>query len=106
MIIALRESGLMVNHQVPITVWFREQEVGEFRADLLVENNVMVELKSVRALEPTHESQLLHYLKSPEVEVGLLLNFGTKPQFRRLVFDNARKKIRENPRKSVAEVVA
>ncbi len=106
MIIALQESGLTVNHQVPITVWFREQEVGEFRADLLVENNVMVELKSVRGLEPTHEAQLFHYLKSTEVEVGLLLNFGTKPQFRRLVFDNARKKIRANPRKSVAEVVA
>src|SRR5277367_2373964 len=106
MIIALQESGLTVNHQVPITVWFREQEVGEFRADLLVENNVMVELKSVRGLETTHEAQLLHYLKSTEVEVGLLLNFGTKPQFRRLIFDNGRKKIRENPWKSVAGVSA
>jgi GxxExxY protein len=106
MVIALRESGLMVNHQVPITVWFREQQVGEFRADLLVENDVLVELKSVRVLEPAHEVQLLHYLKSTEVEVSLLINFGVKPQFRRLVFDNTRKKIRENPSTSVAKAVA
>jgi GxxExxY protein len=106
MVIALRESGLMVNHQVPITVWFREQQVGEFRADLLIENNVLVELKSVRVLEPAHDAQLLHYLKSTEVEVGLLLNFGLKPQFRRLVFDTTRKKIRENPCKSAAKEVA
>jgi GxxExxY protein len=106
MVIALRESGLTVNHQVPITVWFREQQVGEFRADLLVENNVLVELKSVRVLELAHEAQLLHYLKSTEVEVGLLINFGVKPQFRRVVFDNTRKKIRENPCTSVAKAVA
>jgi GxxExxY protein len=106
MAIALRESGLMVHHQVPITVWFREQAVGDFRADLLVENNVLVELKSVRTLEPVQDAQLLHYLKSTEIEVGLLLNFGLNPRFRRLVFDNARKKIRENPGESVAKAVA
>ena len=106
MVVALRESGLMVNHQVPITVWFREQQVGEFRADLLVENNVLIELKSVRVSEPAHDAQLLHYLESTEVEVGFLLNFGIKPQFRRLVFDNTRRKIRENPCKSVAKAVA
>ena len=106
MVIALRESGLMVHHQVPITVWFREQAVGDFRADLLVENNVLVELKSVRTLEPVQDAQLLHYLKSTEIEVGLLLNFGLNPRFRRLVFDNARKKIRENPGESVAKAVA
>jgi GxxExxY protein len=106
MVIVVRESGLMVNHQVPITMWFREQQVGEFRADLLVENNVLVELKSVRALEPAHHAQLLHYLKSTEIEVGLLLNFGIKPQFRRPLLDNARKKIGENPCESVAKAVA
>jgi GxxExxY protein len=104
MVIALRESGLMLN-QVPITVWFREQ-VGDFRADLVVENNVLVELKSVRVLESAHGAQLLHYLKSTEVEVGRLLNFGDNPQFRRLVFDNTRKKIGENPCKPVAKAVA
>jgi hypothetical protein len=65
-----------------------------------------VELKSVRTLEPVQDAQLLHYLKSTEIEVGLLLNFGLNPRFRRLVFDNARKKIRENPGESVAKAVA
>jgi len=104
--IALREAGLKVSRQLPIPVWFRGHTVGEFRADLLVENNVLLELKSARTLEPTHEAQLLHYLKSTEIEVGLLLNFGQRPQFRRLLFDNQRKKIRGNPCESVAEVAS
>ena len=87
-------------------VWFRQHKVGEFRADVLVEKIVMLELKSARVLEPSHEAQLLHYLKSTDVEIGLLLNFGIRPQFRRLLFDNERKKIRENPCKSVAGVSA
>jgi len=106
MVIALREAGLMVNHQVPIAVWFREQQAGEFRADLLVENDDLAELKTFRVLEPAHDAQLPHYLKSADIEAGLLINFGIKPQFRRLVFDNTRKKIRENPRESMAKAVA
>ena len=94
LVIALREAGLAVERQVPVPVWFRRQKVGEFRADVLVEGGVLLELKSARTLEPAHEAQLLHYLKSTEVEIGLLLNFGVKPQFRRLLFDNDRKKIR------------
>ena len=104
LVIALREGGLAVNHQVALPVWFRRQKVGEFRADVVVEDSVLLELKAARNLEPAHEAQLLHYLKSTDIEVGLLLNFGITPQFRRLLFDNERKKIRENPCKSVAEV--
>jgi len=106
LVIALQQAGLAANRQVPLPVWFRGYRVGEFRADLLVENSVLLELKSARSLEPAHEAQLLHYLKSTEVEVGMLLNFGARPQFRRLLFDNERKKIRGNPWKSVAEVSA
>ena len=106
LVIALRETGLSVDRQVPVPVWFRQQKVGEFRADILVEESVLLELKCARTLEPAHEAQLLHYLKSTQIEIGLLLNFGTKPQFRRLLFDNERKKIRENPCESVAEVLA
>jgi len=106
LLIALRGVGLEVKSQVPVPVWFRQHKVGEFRADVLVENTVMLELKSTRLLEPSHEAQLLHYLKSTKVEIGLLLNFGVRPQFRRLLFDNERKKIRENPCKSVAGVSA
>jgi GxxExxY protein len=104
LVIALREAALEVKRQVPVPVWFRQHNVGEFRADLLVEDTVMLELKSARVLEPSHEAQLLHYLRSTDVEIGLLLNFGVRPQFRRLLFDNERKKIRENPCKSVAGV--
>lgn len=106
LVIALRQAGLEVKSQVPVPVWFRQHKVGEFRADVLVENTIMLELKSTRLLEPSHEAQLLHYLKGTEVEIGLLLNFGVRPQFRRLLFDNERKKIRENPCKSVAGVSA
>ena len=106
LVIAIRQAGLKVDRQVPIPVWFRGQKVGEFRADLLVEKRVLLELKSARALERAHEAQLLHYLKSTEIEVGLLLNFGEKPQFCRLLFDNQRKKIRGNPCESVAEVAS
>jgi GxxExxY protein len=106
LVVALRASGMTVDRQVPIPVWFRGVKVGDFRADLLVNHEVLVELKACRTLESAHEAQLLHYLKATEIEVGLLLNFGQRPQFRRLLFDNARKKIRVNPRESVAEVPA
>jgi len=106
LVIALREAGLAANRQIPLPVWFRGHKVGEFRADLLVENCVLLDLKSARSLDPAHEAQLLHYLKSTEIEIGMLLNFGARPQFRRLLFDNERKKIRENPRESVAGVPA
>src|SRR6266699_960943 len=106
LVIAMRASGLIVSRQVPVPVWFREHKVGDFRADLLVESCVLLELKCARLLDTAHEAQLLHYLKSTQIEVGLLLNFGLRPQFRRLLLDNERKKIRENPCKSVAKVSA
>ena len=99
--IALAEAGLLVQNEFPIPVWFRGQEVGIFRADLLVANCILLELKAVAALDRAHEAQLLHYLRATAIELGLLLNFGgTKPQFRRLVFQNENKKTRVHPRES------
>jgi len=92
MSIALKEAGLQVDRQIPIVVWFREQRIGEFKADILVEHTVLLELKACRALDSSHEAQILNYLRATDVEVGLLLNFGPEPHFRRLVFDNVRKK--------------
>ena len=92
--IDLRTKGLQVDRQVSVPVWFRNQLVGTFRADLVVESVVIVELKAALSLDPSHEAQLLNYLRATEIEVGLLLNFGPKPQFKRLIFDNERKKIR------------
>jgi len=103
---ALREAGLRVERQVAVPVLFRGHQVGDFRADLLVEHKIILELKAARTLDRSHEAQLLHYLRATEIEIGLLLNFGEKPQpqFRRLLFDNQRKKIRAHPCESVAGV--
>jgi len=106
LVIALQQVGLRVERQVPVPVWFRQHRIGEFRADILVEEKVLIELNCARTLDPAHEAQLLHYLKATEIEIGLLVNFGERPQFRRLLFDNERKKIRGNPCKSVAGVPA
>jgi GxxExxY protein len=100
--IALSQAGIRVERQVPIEVRFRGQQVGDFRADLLVDGRVLLELKAARTIDQAHEKQLLNYLRATNIEVGLLLNFGLKPQFRRLVYENARKQIRVDPRESAA----
>ena len=99
--IAFAEDEIFFQRQIAIPVWFRGQQIGDFRADLLVDNKVIVELKVGRTIEAAWEKQLLNYLRATQIEVGLLLNFGSAPQFRRLIFDNERKKIRVDPRESV-----
>jgi len=94
MLIALRAAGLNAEKEVPINVYFRGQLVGRFFADIVVEGSLLLELKSARAVEPVHEAQLLNELRATEAEVGLLLNFGPKPEFKRMVFDNERKRSR------------
>ncbi|MBX3060744.1 MAG: GxxExxY protein [Anaerolineae bacterium] len=89
--IKLESLGLFVEQQKPIKVYFQGQCVGEYFADLLVNGLVILELKAAEHISPTHVSQLLHYLKATDVEVGLLLNFGLEPEFKRLLFTNDRK---------------
>jgi GxxExxY protein len=89
--------------QVPVPVWFRGQQIGDFRADMVVDGDVLLELKAARTLDQAHEKQLLNYLRATDIEVGLLLDFGVRPQFRRLVYENEREKIRVDPRESAAE---
>jgi len=89
--LALESSGLQVRQYVKIPVWFRGQRVGMFEGDLLVEDSILLELKTARCLDRSHQSQLLNYLRATDIEVGLLLNFGLKPEFKRLVLDNASK---------------
>jgi GxxExxY protein len=103
--IALMEAGVGVRRQVPIEVWFRGQQIGDFKADMVVDDKVLLELKAARNIDLAHEKQLLNYLRATPIEVGLLLNFGTKPEFRRLVFANERKEIRVDPRRSAANGV-
>jgi len=92
MIVALRQAGLTVESKVPVQVWFRGQQVGNFEVDILVDRCVLLELKAARALDPAHEAQTLNYLRATPIEVGLLLNFGPKPQVRRFAFGNDRKR--------------
>lgn len=82
---ALRSTELDIRQQAPISVTFRGTTVGEYFADLLVENCVIVEIKAAEKLSPSHEAQLLNYLKATRVEVGLLVNFGPSPDFKRRV---------------------
>jgi|SRR5579872_5025541 GxxExxY protein len=100
--IVLAQAGMKVERQVGVSVWFRSQQVGDFRADMRVDGKVLLEIKAARAIDQAHEKQLLNYLRATDIEVGLLLNFGVKPQFRRLVYENERKKIRVDPRESAA----
>ena len=91
LVVALESVGLNACSRVDIPVCFRGHQVGHFEADILVENCVLLELKAARALDLSHQAQLLNYLKATEIEVGLLLNFGEKPEFKRVIFDNLRK---------------
>ena len=92
--LALIERGLRAEAEVPIAVFFRDQRVGDFRADLIVNGCILLELKAAETIVAAHEAQVLNYLRSTPLELGLILNFGPKPQVRRLLFDNARKQIR------------
>ena len=76
LIIALEQKGLSAQAQHPIKVMFRGKCVGDFLADFLVEEKVIVELKAVKAIAPEHQAQVIHYLNATGIEVGLLINFG------------------------------
>ncbi|MBL0279113.1 MAG: GxxExxY protein [Bacteroidetes bacterium] len=86
LIIELKKIGLLIEQQVKIKVFYDETQVGFYIADLLVESSVIVEIKAAESLGYEHECQLINYLKASNVEVGLLLNFGKKPTFKRKVF--------------------
>ena len=91
--IVLTGYGMSVEKQKDIPVSFRGDIIGNFKADLIVNERVIIEIKAVRSLDSAHEAQLINYLKATDVEVGLLLNFGEKPKFKRFAYDNKRKTI-------------
>ncbi|MBW2662311.1 MAG: GxxExxY protein [Deltaproteobacteria bacterium] len=98
--VVLTGYGLCVERQKDIPVFFRGKVIGDFKADLIVNEKVIVELKAVRTLNPAHEAQLINYLKATNIEVGLLLNFGKRAEFKRFIYDNKRKNISDDQRKS------
>lgn len=88
MYIELKNEGLFVEKQKPIKVFYNETEVGNYFADLVVNEFIIVELKASESLCEEHEYQLINYLKATEIEIGLLLNFGKTPKFKRKIFTN------------------
>jgi GxxExxY protein len=91
LLLELGNNGLRVEQQVPIKVYYHGQAIGQYWADILVNDAVILELKAVRQIIEEHEAQLLNYLKATQYEVGLLLNFGPKAQHLRKIYDNSRK---------------
>lgn len=100
--VLLAEQGIFFQRQMAVPVWFRGLRIGEFRADLLVDNKVIVELKSGRAIDTAWEKQLLNYLRATDLEVGILFNCGPRAEFKRYLFDND-KKIRVHPCESAEQ---
>ena len=91
MFFELRNKGYDVKAQSPIKVYLKGQLIGEYYADLIIDNKIIVELKACELLMSVHIAQLMNYLKATEVEVGLLLNFGEEPEFKRIIYTNDRK---------------
>jgi GxxExxY protein len=87
----LKNKGYNVEAQKRINVYYKGTEVGEYFADLIVENAVILELKAADAIVQDFENQILNYLRATDCEVGLLLNFGKKPEFKRKIYENNRK---------------
>jgi GxxExxY protein len=87
----LKNHGLSCCKQVPVTVFYEGIAVGEYYADIIVGNLIIIELKAAETIVEAHEFQLINYLKATNIEIGLLLNFGKEPQVRRKIFTNDRK---------------
>jgi GxxExxY protein len=93
MIIELQRKGLHAKGQRRTSVFYKGLPVGEYFADIVVEEAVIIELKTAETLVIEHETQLINYLRATNIEVGLLLNFGKKPEIRRKIFTNDRKTV-------------
>ena len=91
MYLELKRTGFSVEAQKQIKVYFRDVVVGEYYADLIIDQTIILELKASEVLVYENELQLLNYLRATNIEIGLLLNFGKKPEFKRMIFTNDRK---------------
>jgi GxxExxY protein len=91
-LIELKSLGFDVKSQHPIHVFYQEYQVGEYYADIIVDDCIIIENKACEGLREEHEFQLINYLKATDIEVGLLFNFGKTPSFKRNFFTNDRKR--------------
>lgn len=88
----LRRMKIHGRRQVPISVYDLEERVGDYYADIIVEDSIILELKAAESIREEHEAQLLNYLRATSIEVGFLFNFGKVPSFKRKIFENKYKK--------------
>jgi GxxExxY protein len=86
----LQKRGLKVTQQAPVTVFYDGEPVGHYVADMVINDLVILEIKSAEAIIKAHEAQLLNYLRATNIEVGLVLNFGPKPDISRKIYEKAR----------------
>ena len=91
LVIELKKIGLTVSQQESVKVYYDGMQVGDYYADIIVNALVILELKAAESLKNEHFAQLTNYLKATDIEVGLLLNFGKKPEFKRIVLGNESK---------------
>jgi GxxExxY protein len=96
LMIELKKQGLQAQKQIPISVYYDEHNVGQYFADIIVNDCVIIEIKAAEGLVKEHEAQLVNYLRATEIEVGLLLNFGKEPQYKRKVFSNKYKNLKKS----------
>ncbi len=89
LIIEIKNSGLIVESEVPLKVYCHNQIVGEYNADIIVEKNIIIEAKTVKEIIPVHEVQLLNYLKATGLEIGLLINFGYAVEIKRKIINKS-----------------
>lgn len=85
--ISLENYGINYQQEEKINVYYKNQIVGEFRADLIIENKVLIEIKACKEFNQTHTSQIINYLKATNIEIGLLVNFGPTLKFKRFIYD-------------------
>ena len=97
MIIELTSAGLKVETEKSIAVYYQGRVVGTFSADIVVEDKVILELKAKDKIIEAYEAQLTNYLRATEIEIGLLLNFGRQPEFKRKFFSNRNKQLTSEP---------
>lgn len=90
MVLELRKTGLETASEKAITVYYDGQVVGEYSADIVVADKVILEIKAVQTVNTAHEAQLVNYLKATNIDVGLLLNFGKSLDVKRKIFETAR----------------
>ncbi len=93
MMVELLANNISAGSQVPVKVRYKGELVGDYVADIIVDGIVIIEIKASESIAEEHESQLINYLKATDIEIGLLLNFGKKPEIRRKIYTNDRKKL-------------